>query len=166
MEIVDIHQYSSLKVHFGALASVGRGVCKKTDDLVERGFVVACVFIDVLEVAQLLDGGLVDNPRGVHQIDPLEAFLKDIPRFLKALPFDNWLMLVGHEFGDYTSRFAHGQVVLFLVVYHGVYEDIGLELCIGKSFFDEIVSDGFNCRPFSPRDCPLAFLLSKFAHYL
>ncbi len=94
----------------------------------------------------------------------LEAFLKDIPGFLRAFPFDDWLMFVGHEFGDYASRFSHGQVVLFFVVHHGVYENIRFELCIGKSFFDKIVSDGFDYRPLSPRHCPLASLLSKFAH--
>ncbi len=73
-------------------------------------------------------------------------------------------MLVGNVFGDYASRFAYGQVGLFLVMHYGVYEDIGLELCIGKSFFNEIVLDGFNCMPLSPKDCPLASLLSKFAH--
>ncbi len=119
--------------------------------------------MDILEVRQLLGGGLVDDPRGADRIDVLEAFLKDISGFLKALPLDDWLMLIGNEFGDHAGRFAHGQVVLFLVMHHGVYEDIGLELWIGKSFFDEIVSDGFDCRPLSPRDCPLASLLSKFA---
>ena len=75
-------------------------------------------------------------------------------------------MLVGHEFGDYASRFAHGQVELFFVVHHDIYEDIGLELFIGEFFFDEIVSNSFDCRPLSSRGCPLASLLSKFAHYV
>ncbi len=125
---------------------------------------MACVFIDILEVRQFLGGGLVEHPRGAHRIDVLEAFLKDIQGFMRALPLNDWLMLVGHEFGDYASRFAHGQVILFFVVHHGVYEDIKRELYIGKSFFNEIVSDGFDCRPLSLRYCQLESLLSKFAH--
>ena len=69
----DIHQNSNLKVHFGAWASVERGVCQKTNDFVERDLVVACVFMNVLEVGQLLGDGLVDDLRGAYRIDVLKA---------------------------------------------------------------------------------------------
>ncbi len=49
---------------------------------------MACVFMDILEVGQLLGSGLVDDSRGAHRIDVLEAFLKDIPSFLRVLPLD------------------------------------------------------------------------------
>ncbi len=107
-------------------------------------------------------GGLVDDPRGANRIDLSKAFLKDIPGILRALLFNDWLILVGHEFEAYASRFAYGQVVLFLVVHQGVYENNGLGLYIGESFFHEIVSDGFDCRP--PWDFSLVSLLSKFVH--
>ena len=146
--------------------SVGRGVCQKTDDLVKRGLVEACVFMDVLEIGLLLGSGLVDDPRGAHQINVFKAFLEDIPGFLRALPLDDYLMLVGHEFGDYASRFTNSQVVLFFAVHDSVYENIGLELGSGEFLFDEIVSDDFDFRPLSPRGCPLESMLSEFAHYV
>ena len=50
---------------------------------------MASVFMDVLEVRQLLVSGLVDDPRGAHRINLLEAFLEDISGFLRALLLDD-----------------------------------------------------------------------------
>lgn len=42
----------------------------------------------------------------------LEAFLEGIPSFLRALSFDDWLMLIRNELRYYVGCFAHCPVVL------------------------------------------------------
>ncbi len=162
----DIHQHSGLKVHFGALTSVRGAIGQETNDFVESGLVVACVIVHVLEVGQLFFRGFVDNPWGAHRIDLLEAFLEGITSFWRALSFDDWLIWIRNELGYYAGCFAHCQVVLFLFMHNGVYEDVWLELCICKAFPYKAFSDRFDCRSFSLIDCPLSSLLPELAHYV
>lgn len=73
-------------------------------------------------------------------------------------------MLIGNELRYYAGCFAHCQVVLFLIVHHGVYEDDWVELRVGKPFPYEAFLDRLDCRSSSPSNCSLAPLLPELAH--
>ena len=78
---------------------------------------MACILVYVLKIGQLLYCGLVDYSRGAHRIYVLELFLKCVPGFLWAFALNNRLMLIGDDFREYPSCFAHGQVVFFFVMH-------------------------------------------------
>lgn len=73
-------------------------------------------------------------------------------------------MLIGYKFGKYACCFAHCEVVLLFVVDESIDKDIRLELGIGESFLNEILSDRLNRWPLSSSNCPLTSLLTQFAH--
>lgn len=94
----------------------------------------------------------------------LEALLEGILSFLRTLSFDDWLMLIRNELRYYAGCFAHCQVVLFLIVHHGVYEDDWVDLRVGKPFPYEAFLDRLDCRSSSPSNCSLAPLFPELAH--
>lgn len=91
-----------MKVHLDALLHIRGCFGEEALDFIKRGLIMACVFMYVLEVGELLGGGLVDNPRSAHWVDVLKPFLKNSPGFLRGLFFDDGLVLVRDKFGYYA----------------------------------------------------------------
>lgn len=111
-------------------------------------------------------GGFKNNLRGAHGINMLKAFLENIPGLIRDFLFDDWLVLVRDKLWYHAWYFAHGLIILFLAIYHCIYENIWRELCNGKSFFCKALLDAFKGRFLPPSDCLFAFLLPKFTHYV
>lgn len=96
----------------------------------------------------------------------LKAFLNSVLNLLKSFSYDDWLVLVQDKLWYYTWCFAHGLIVLFLIVYHCIYEDIWHKLCSGKSLSGEALPDAFESKSLPPSNCSFTFLLPKLTHYV
>lgn len=54
----------------------------------------------------------------------LESLLESILNFFWGFALDDRLLLVGDEFGEDIYGFAHRQVILFLILYHAVDQEL------------------------------------------
>lgn len=75
---------------------------------------MACVFVNIFEIREFFDSGVMNNLRSAHQINVLEAFLQGNLGLLRSLILDNGPVLIGDEFRDYTYYFTHCLIMPFL----------------------------------------------------
>lgn len=82
----------SFKEHLGAFANIKQDFYKKIDKIVKKGLIIACVFMNVLEIGEFVSSGVVNDLKNAHRIEFLEAFLKGDPGLLRSLIFNDGLV--------------------------------------------------------------------------